>query len=182
MNSKLSLLGVALLCGASITTSCSRGSEPAPVAKVPVAATDRSKTEAEIQVLVARLVRAIQERDLDGVMSVYAPNLVAFDVVPPLEYVGAEAYRKPWQEVFERFQGPIEYGVRNLSITAGDDVAFSYSLNRIAGTTKDGHKTELWLRATTGYRKTNGQWQIAHLQVSAPVDLASGKAALDLKP
>jgi uncharacterized protein (TIGR02246 family) len=133
-------------------------------------------------VLVARLVRAIQDRDLEGVLSVYAPDLVAFDVVPPLEYVGKDAYRKPWQEVFERFQGPIQYAVRDLAITAGDDVAFSYSLNRIAGTLADGHKAELWLRSTMGYRKIDGQWKIAHVQVSAPVDLATGKAVLDLKP
>jgi uncharacterized protein (TIGR02246 family) len=143
---------------------------------------DTTKDDAAIQELVDRYVKAVRARDLDGVMSVYAPDLVAFDVVPPMQYVGAEAFRKPWQEAFERYQGPIQYEVRDLSIVASGDVAFSHSLNRISGTMKNGQKTDQWLRWTVGYRKTNGKWRIAHLQISVPVDMRTGKAALDLKP
>ena len=67
-------------------------------------------------------------------------------------------------------------------VSVGDDIAFSHSLNRIAGTTKNGQTTERWLRWTTCYRKTNGMWLIAHEHVSVPTDLGSGKAMLDLKP
>ena len=108
--------------------------------------------------------------------------MVAFDIVPPLQYAGAEAFRKPWQEVFELYQDPIYYEVRALSITAGDDVAFSHSLNRISGTLKSGQKTDLWLRFTACYRKTNGKWLIEHLQASVPADLGKGRALMDLKP
>jgi uncharacterized protein (TIGR02246 family) len=143
---------------------------------------NRTKNEAAIRELIGGFVKAIRAKDINGVMSVYAPDLVAFDVVPPLQYVGAEAYRRPWQEVFELYQNPIHYEVRDLSITAGDDVAFSHSLNRISGTMKNGQKTDLWLRWTACYRKTNGKWLIAHLQISVPVELGKGKAMLDLKP
>lgn len=143
---------------------------------------DRTTNEAAIRELIDGFVEAVRAKDINGVMSVYAPDLVAFDVVPPLQYVGAEAFRKVWQEVFETFQGPIPYEVRDLSITAGDDVAFSHSLNRNSGTMKNGQKTDLWLRWTACYRKTNGKWRIAHLQISVPVDLRTGKAVLDLKP
>ncbi len=143
---------------------------------------DRTTNEAAIRELIDGFVEAVRAKDINGVMSVYAPDLVAFDVVPPLQYVGAEAFRKVWQEVFETFQGPIPYEVRDLSITAGDDVAFSHSLNRNSGTMKNGRKTDLWLRWTACYRKTNGKWRIAHLQISVPVDLRTGKAMVDLKP
>src|SRR5256885_6347169 len=43
---------------------------------------------------------------------------------------------------------------RSLSIIAGDDMAFSHSLNRISGTMKGGQQTDLWLRWTVCYRKT----------------------------
>ena len=89
---------------------------------------------------------------------------------------------KRWQELFDLYQNSIYYEVRELSITAGDDVAFSHSLNRISGTMKDGQQTDRWLRWTAGYRKTNGKWLIVHEQVSVPVDLGNGKAILDLKP
>jgi len=134
-----------------------------------------------IRELVDGLVTAIRAKDIDGVMAAYASDLVAFDIVVPLEFVGAAAYKKPWQDVFERFQ-TLDYEVRDLTITAGDDVAFSHSLNRIRGTMTNGQKTDLWLRFTAGYRKLDGKWLITHLQASVPADLATGKAALDLKP
>lgn len=101
---------------------------------------------------------------------------------PPLQYVGAEAFRKVWQGFFETFQAPIPYEVRDLSITAGEDVAFSHSLNRNSGTMKNGQKTDRWLRWTACYGKTGGKWRIAHLQVSVPVDLRTGEAMLGLRP
>ena len=141
----------------------------------------RTTNEAAIRELVDGLATAIRGKNLDGVMSAYATDLVAFDIVPPLQFVGARAYRRPWQDVFERFQ-MLDYEVRDLRITAGDDVAFSHSLNRIRGTMTNGQHTDLWLRWTAGYRKIDGRWRIVHLQASVPVDLASGKAALDLTP
>ena len=141
----------------------------------------RTKNEAMIRELIDALVAAIRAKNMDGIMSSYATDLVAFDIIPPLQFVGVSAYRKPWQEVLERFQ-TLDYEVRDLSITAGDDVGFSHSLNRIRGTMTNGQKTDLWLRLTACYRKIDGRWRIAHLQASVPADLATGKAALDLKP
>lgn len=142
----------------------------------------RVNNEAAIRALLERLVKAVRAKDIDGVMSAYAPKLVAFDIVPPLQYVGAPSFMRPWREVFELYENPIDYELRDLAITAGDDVAFSHSLNRIAGTMKNGRKTDLWLRFTACYRKIDGKWLIVHLQASVPADLATGKAAVDLKP
>ena len=47
------------------------------------------KNEAELRELIDGFVRAISAKDIDGVMSVYAPELVAFDIAPPLQYDGA---------------------------------------------------------------------------------------------
>jgi uncharacterized protein (TIGR02246 family) len=140
-----------------------------------------AKNEAAIRELIDGLVTAIRARNIDAVMASYATDLVAFDIVPPLQFTGARAYRKPWHDVFERFQ-TIEYEVRDLRITAGEDVAFSHSLNRIHGTMTDGQETDLWLRSTACYRRIDGRWLIVHLQASVPVDLATGHAVLDLKP
>lgn len=96
-----------------------------------------TKNETAIRAVVDKLVNGLRTKDINSVVSVYAPDLVAFDIVPPLQYVGAESYRKRWQEVFESFE-TIHYEVRDLSITAGDDVAFSHSLNRLSGTMKNG--------------------------------------------
>src|SRR5256885_2733161 len=143
---------------------------------------DRTKDEAAIQELIQRFVKAIRARDMHRVMAVFAPEVVSFDLGPPLQHGGGETFMKRWLELFESYQSPINYEVRDLSITTGDDVAFSHSLNRISGTVKNGQKTDRWLRWTACYRKTKGKWLIVHEQVSVPVDLRSGKAVLDLKP
>ncbi len=143
---------------------------------------NKKNAAAEIIRVLEGGVEAVRARDIDGVMSIYAPELVAFDIVPPLRYVGADAYRKPWEEVFSSFQGPIGYEIHDLSITVGDNVAFTHSLNRVSGTMNTGHKTDLWVRCTACLRKINGKWLIMHTQVSVPVDLETGRAVLSLKP
>ena len=143
---------------------------------------NKRNDEAEIKRLLEGGVEELHARDIDGIMSIYAGELVAFDIVPPLRYVGAGTYRKPWEEVFSSFQGPIGYEIHDLNITVGDDVAFTHSLNQISGTLNTGQKTDLWVRSTACLRKIDGKWLIVHLHVSVPVDLASGKAVPGLKP
>jgi len=64
----------------------------------------------------------------------------------------------------------------------GDDVAFTHSFNRSSATLNTGQKIGNWLRWTACWRKINGKWLIAHMHVSVPVDLETGRAVLDLKP
>jgi ketosteroid isomerase-like protein len=143
---------------------------------------DTATNQAAIRELIDGYVNAIRNHDIEGVVSAYAADLVAFDVVPPLKSVGAERYRKVWQEVFEMLEKPIPYDIRDLSITAGDEVAFSHSLNRNGGTMKNGRTLDLWLRWTACYRKIDGEWKITHMHASVPMDMQSGKAMADLEP
>lgn len=145
-------------------------------------ATPHATDEADIRQRIDKLVHAIRDTDLEGVMSIYSPDVVSFDIQPPLKHVGAEAKRKNWADAFSVYQRPIDYEIRDLTITVGDDVAFAQSLNRISGTLKNGARTAHWVRATTCFRKIDGVWLIAHDQVSTPVDLGTGKAFLDLEP
>jgi uncharacterized protein (TIGR02246 family) len=143
---------------------------------------NKKNDEAEIKRVIERGVEAIRAKDLDGVMTMYAPDLVSFDIVPPLQYVGADTYRKHWGEAFASFPGSLDYEIVNLSITVGGDVAFAHSFNRLSATMNNGQKVGNWLRWTACFRKINGKWLIAHMQASVPVDLETGKAVLDLKP
>jgi ketosteroid isomerase-like protein len=63
--------------------------------------------EALIRQRVEDMVKALRAKDIDAVMSLYAPNMVSFDIVPPLRYVGADHKRRAWQEVFAVFTGPV---------------------------------------------------------------------------
>ena len=142
----------------------------------------KKNNETAIKRVIEGGVNAVRNKDIGGVMALYAPEVVSFDIVPPLRYVGADAFRNVWEEVFSSFQGPIGYEMHDSTITVGDDVAFAYSLNRISGTMNNELKTDLWLRWTACFRKINGKWLIVHHQNSVPVDLQHGKAVLDLKP
>jgi len=142
----------------------------------------KTSDEAAIRDLIGGFLRAIRAKDIPGVMAVFAPDVVSFDLGPPLQHGGGETFVQRWQELFERYQDPIDYQIRDLCVTAGDDVAFSHSLNRTSGTMKNGQKTDRWLRWTACYRKANGKWLIVHEHVSVPVDLGYDKAMLDLEP
>lgn len=145
-------------------------------------ATQHAIDETDIRQRIDRLAESIRTMDLEGVMPIYAPNVVSFDVVPPLQHLGAEAQRRNWVEAFSMYQRPLGYEIRDLTITVGDEVAFGHSLNRISGTLKDGDRADFWLRWTTCFRKIDGNWLITHHQVSVPLDLESGRALLNLKP
>lgn len=49
---------------------------------------------------------------------------------------------------FGSFLGPVGYEIRDLRITAGDDLAFSQSFNRISGSRMNGEETDVWVRST----------------------------------
>jgi uncharacterized protein (TIGR02246 family) len=147
-----------------------------------MAAPHRTGEEAKIRQLIDGFQRAIRAKDLSGVLSVYAPDIVSFDLVPPMQHVGIAAYRRPWEETFASFEGRIGYEVSDLSITAADDVAFSHSLNQMSGIIKGGQTTSVWVRWTACFRKLDGRWLITHEQVSVPIDMESGRALLDLEP
>jgi ketosteroid isomerase-like protein len=165
-------------------TACAEETAPSrPEAnKTTAVAPDHTVDEADIQQRIDKLAAAIRAMDIDGVMSIYAPDIVSFDVEPPLQHVGAEAKKKNWVGVFDMYQRPLGYEIRDLTITLGDDVAFAHSLNRISGTMKNGNRTGFWLRSTTCFRKIEGNWLIVHDQVSVPFNPGTGRALLDLEP
>ena len=139
--------------------------------------------EADIRQRFDKLAEAIRAADLDGVMPIYAPDIVTFDVQPPLQRVGAEGKKRNWVDVFTLFQAPLNCEFQDLTITVNDDMAFVYSLNRISGTLRNGHASSgFWVRATACLRKTDGNWLIVHDHASVPLDVESGRAVLDLEP
>ena len=144
--------------------------------------TERVADDAEIRRRLDQAVVAIRAMDLEGVKSLFAPDIVSFDIVPPIQHVSAPAKWKNWADVFATYQRPLGYELKDLVITVGDDVAFGHSLNRISGTLKSGPRADYWVRWTTCFRKLGGTWLIAHDHVSVPLELANGAGLLNLEP
>ena len=136
----------------------------------------------DIRRRIDNLIAAICAMNLEAVMPIYARDIVSFDFEPPLQHVGAEAKRQNWTRAFTAFEPPLHYEVRDLTITAGGDVAFVHAFARMNGTLKNGKKSGVWVRWTPCFRKIDGTWLIVHDQVSVPADIASGKALLNLEP
>jgi uncharacterized protein (TIGR02246 family) len=138
--------------------------------------------QSEMTALVNAQAEAIRTKDLDRLMSLYSPDIVYFDVVPPLRYVGSAALRSRFLTWFDGYQGPISYDHRDLHVSAGGDIAVAHWLSRASGTLKNGRAVGSWVRVTSCGRPADGGWLITHEHVSLPVDLASGSAAVDLAP
>src|SRR5713101_10042032 len=98
---------------------------------------DNANDEALIRSLIDDRVKAVRAKDIDAALSNIWPDIRSFDVVNPLQYVGSDALRKRAEEWFSSFQGPIGFEICDLSITAGDDVAFCHGLNHVNATRAD---------------------------------------------
>ncbi len=130
-----------------------------------------------------RLAAGIRAKDIDKIMACYmnSPKLVVFDLIPPRQYTGWEAYKANWQGFLAQCNDSPTWEISDLHIQGGQGYAFSHSIQHAACTTKNG-KMDLILRVTDGYANFKGNWLIAHEHISVPVDLATGKADLRSKP
>jgi PhnB protein len=143
-------------------------------------AAQRRAAEAEIKAMLDDRADAIRAKDARRVASHGTADFVHFSLAPPLV---SNPDVKGLEDWFATWHGPLAYSVRDLRITAGDDVAFAHSLNRLSGTMTDGQKSEVWFRHTLGFRKVGGAWKIAHEHESVPFYMdGSFKAAVDLEP
>lgn len=137
--------------------------------------------EAQIRALEDRFAAAFRAKDVGAIMQTYAPDVFVFDVVPPRQYVGADAYRRDWTGLFAAFKGPLKFDISDLAIETSGPVAWSHSIQHLSGTTTNGRRMEEVVRVTDVYRKTDGRWRIVQEHVSVPVDM-SGKADMMSKP
>lgn len=129
-----------------------------------------------------KLLAALQAKDLEALKHLYTPDVVSFDIEPPLQHAGISAKLKNWTSVFAFFD-TLTYELRDLTFTIGTDVAFAHAFARLSGTLPTGAPTPgMWVRVTYGFQKLDNTWLIAHDQVSVPLDIPTGKAATDLEP
>ena len=138
--------------------------------------------EREVALLIEQIADAIRSRDVDAALRHYAPDVLAYDLLPPLQYKGAEALRQRLTAWLGSFTGAIAFEMRDLAIAAGNNVAFCHSLNSVTGTSQDGTMVDMWWRATMGFRRIGGIWLVTHAHSSEPFDMQTGNALTRLRP
>ena len=147
-------------------------------------ATENSKAsdEAQLRSLIDDRVRAVRDKDVDKLMAHHAAEVLMFDALNPLQYLGADKVRERAAQWFSWYTGPIGYEIRDLEVTTGDGAAFCHYLYRVSGTMSNGSEVDMWVRSTICFRKIDGAWRVTHEHSSVPFDAESGKASVDLKP
>src|SRR4051812_14659908 len=130
--------------------------------------TEKNKTieEAKIRQQMDRFVEAFRTKNVNLMMSLFSPDMISFDIIPPLQYVGSDAYRNVWKETFELFTDPIEIELRDVHVTSGEDVAFSYCFLRLNAKMKNGREIGYWERLTCCFQRIENKWLIVHEHVS----------------
>ncbi|MEO8061941.1 MAG: nuclear transport factor 2 family protein [Pseudomonadota bacterium] len=152
---------------AGITSGRSELRAPRSVSSTP----EGSAKDGAVRERVESLAQAIRDKDIDALMTHYAPDVVVFDIMPPLHVRGADAYRKNFERWFASMQGPINYEMHDLRISLSESHAFSFCLCHVMGTRKGGEKTDYWVRVTACLQQANGQWLVAHEHISMPATM-----------
>ena len=142
----------------------------------PAHAADDAK--AEITTLEHKLIAAANTDEFMAFAD--EKNIVLYDYVRPLQFVGAKAVRADLDNFFNTAKNAKgEFVV--LDVVADGGVGVARSLQHFTWTDKDGKSVEATFRVTDGWHKVNGQWKLFHSHVSFPIDAATGKAEMNLK-
>jgi ketosteroid isomerase-like protein len=126
--------------------------------------------EHEIRTLLENWASAVRSRQLNGILAHHSPQVLMFDVPPPIVSKGIEAYRRTWDTFFSWATEPVIFNFDELEVTAGHDVAYVTALMRCAGKERSGEITNLRFRLTVGLRKLANQWTIMHEHHSIPAE------------
>lgn len=129
---------------------------------------DEPTNQVAIRNLVEDWARAVRRKDLPGIVANHSASILMFDVPPPLQSKGLEAYKETWDLFFSWAHDPVAFDISEMSVTAGNDVAFVTALMRCSGTEASGEHVELDFRLTIGLRKINGHWTVTHEHHSLP--------------
>ena len=138
--------------------------------------------ETGLRELVAERVAAVANKDAATLAARQHPDVITYNVLPPLHARGSEAVEAATAAWFASYDGPIGYDVSDLNVTAEGDVGFCSFLYHVTGTLKSGDVVDMWVRATLGCVRTGGRWLITHDHESVPFDPATGQALVSLTP
>lgn len=140
--------------------------------------------EAEIKAVVDARVAAVAAKNAEASVEHYAPDVVLFDLAPPLAQPPSQAVdpalARQW---FATWDGPIAVEVRDLVVRANGALAFACGLLHMSGKRTDGSDGDFWSRTTICLERQGGAWRILHEHNSFPMRMdGSRRAATELHP
>ena len=125
--------------------------------------------------------KVIAATTADQLMPYYdAKEIVFYDFVPGLQYVGEKAVHDDVDNFFKNATD-LEGTIADLRVETDGTLAVAHSLQHVTWKDKQGTPKEMTFRVTDCYHKVNGQWKIFHMHASVPVDPVTGKGEMNLK-
>ncbi|PSN10771.1 DUF4440 domain-containing protein [filamentous cyanobacterium CCT1] len=134
----------------------------------------QTRAEAQIRQLIDDHTRAICAKNLDQIVAHYAPNVVVFDMKPPLALRGLEDCRRMWETSLPYMPTISGMEQQAVNIIVDSDLALVHWVSRFVGLEPEHPAAQMWLRITAGCQRHEGVWQIVHEHVSVPFDPNGG--------
>lgn len=131
--------------------------------------TQRQANNEQVRELLQSWASATRAGKRNEILQNHDPDALIFDVLQPMLYQGADAYRASWDEWQPDTEGDMVFEFTDLNVVAGEDVAFASGLIRCGGTLKDGRGFEDLVRATFCLQKLADKWTVMHQHISKPV-------------
>lgn len=135
-----------------------------------------SADEAEIRRMMHAWSRALEAKDVEGLVRDYAPDAVLYDAIPPYKTLGVENIRQVWENCLPYFPDVFTSEHRDIQIHVAGETAFAHCVHHFVPTPPDHPSGQTWMRATIGYRKRLGKWQVVHEHVSVPFNPLNNQA------
>lgn len=152
------------------------GGEAMPAAAAAAAA------EQEVRAVHRQWFDGTAAKDLDGLMSHIAEDVVSYEHSEPLQHLGVESVREECRRGLEATSGAVGWDVPDLEVLVREDIAVAWGLNRMQAQQPDDETVETWSRGTRVFRRRDGEWVMVHQHVSFPFDPTTGRARTDLRP
>ena len=127
-----------------------------------------SKEDLVVRDVVESWAAAVRRRDYEGILKNHSSAIVMFDVPPPFQSKGIEAYKKTWDLFFSCSGDPVVFDITAMNIFADSNVAFVIAEMHCTEPGPQGERKGLEFRLTIGLQKIDGLWTIMHEHHSVP--------------
>ena len=131
---------------------------------------DANNDQIQIKALLENWADAVRRHDLPAILAHHETDMVMFDLPPPLQCKGIEAYKETWGLLFRYHKAGAAFDIQELAVTTGQEVAFAIVIMRCGpnSSSDPADKDGFLFRLTVGLRKVDGHWRVAHEHHSVP--------------
>jgi len=124
--------------------------------------------EAAVRKLIEDWAAAVRAKNFDDILRHHSREILMFDVPPPLQSKGLDAYGRTWDLFFSWTHDPVVFDIVEMSVTCDTDVAFVAAVMRCSGKEASGESIDLEFRLTVGLQRIDGRWTVMHEHHSIP--------------